>query len=517
MPHPRRYSATEREEEGLAAAPPAEFPITCLPRVLRRHAEAIAEVCRVPVAMSAPMVLATASAAIGRGLLVRSLRGHETPPNLYFLVAKASGTGGSSAFAKATAPLMGLQALLRREFDEDEKPRLEARKERIEAEINRLRSAMKKAGDEIEIGQLEEDMKKAKRDLAEVERDLHDPLLVASDATSEGMSHLLSIHKQCLSHFDADAADALGSILGRYQESGHVADSLWLKSYTGEPVTIVRKGAKTIYLEQPCISLLFLVTGDKAEELYQKRRLVEGGLLPRMLVCDPKARREPIPEETAGEVAQIPAEASQPYEAAVWAVARAYRLTDGEDDEPHVIGMEDAARAIYARDYNRTCRAINPEAEEDAFDARDTENAIRLGLVLHTFRHLEIRHEGGGRYTVASLAAHETALEESTARDALEIRDWFRGHQRAFLEPRKVAQDDERWNKMKDLLHDLSNGATLRDLYRGRRIAADKAEAERLVQVWIEEGRLRAEVRKPDGPGRPKTVYLVAKRAGPAR
>jgi len=466
--------------------------------------------------MAAPMVLATASAAIGRGLLVRSLNGHETPANLYFLVCKASGTGGSSAFGKATAPLAGLQALLRREFEENEKPRLEAREERIKAEIERIRSAMKKA-DENEIGQLEEDMKKAKRDLSEVEKQLHDPLLIASDATSEGMSNLLSIHGQCLSHFDSDAADALGSILGRYQSSGHVSDSLWLKSFTMEPVTIVRRGAKTLYLDQPCISLLFLVTGDKAEELYQTRRLVEGGLLPRMLVCDPKAKREPIPEATAGEVAQMPSDVTQPYEAAIWAVAKAYRLSGGEEAEPLLVEMEQAARTVFARDFNRTCQAVNPEAEEDAFDARDTENGIRLGLVLHTFRHLEIRHEGGATYHVETIKGHKTAMEESTARDALEIRDWFRTHQRAFLEPRKVAVDDERFDKLKNLLHDLPNGATLRDLYRGRRIADDKADAERLVQVWIDEGRLRSEVKKPDGAGRPTTIYFAAKRANGQR
>ena len=54
----------------------------------------------------------------------------------------------------------------------------------------------------------------------------------------------------------------------------------------------------------------------------------------------------------------------------------------------------------------------------------------------------------------------------------------------------------------------------MRDLYRGRRIADDKAEAERLVQIWIEEGRLRAEERKPSGAGRPTTVYSLAKRSG---
>lgn len=489
------------------------FPVNSLPRLLRRQAEAIAEVCRVPVAMSAPMVLATASAAIGRGLVVRSLKGESTYANLYFLVSKASGTGGSSAFRKATAPLYGLQALLRREFEEDEKPGLEARKERIEAEIQGLRASMKKA-DDTEIGQLEEDMKQAKKDLTEVEKLLHDPLLIASDATSEKMGYLLSIHGQCLSHFDSDAADAIGSILGRYQESRHISDSLWLKGYSVEETSTHRKGSGDLFLEKPCIALLFLMTGDKTEELYQNRRLVEGGLLPRILVCDPKAKRMPIPEESAGEAVEMPSDVTQPYEAAIWAVTRGYRLESGNEEEPHTIEMAENARRAFAKDWNRRCQEVNPEAEEDAFDARDTENAIRLALVLHVFRHLEIRHERGEIYQVEALRGHETEMEEATARDALEIRDWFLAHQRAFLEPRKVAADDDRWNKMKILLHDLPNGATLRDLYRGRRIADNKADAERLVEIWVEEGRLRSQVRKPDGPGRPTTVYLIAKKAG---
>ncbi len=93
---------------------------------------------------------------------------------------------------------------------------------------------------------------------------------------------------------------------------------------------------------------------------------------------------------------------------------------------------------------------------------------------------------------------HPVVME---ARAGIEPANGFRTHQRAFLEPRKIAVDDERWDKMKNLLHDLLNGATLRDLYRGKRIANDKVDAERLVDVWLEEGRLRSEERKPTGAG----------------
>ena len=105
---------------------------------------------------------------------------------------------------------------------------------------------------------------------------------------------------------------------------------------------------------------------------------------------------------------------------------------------------------------------------------------------------------------------HPVVME---ARAGIEPANGFRTHQRAFLEPRKIAVDDERWDKLKNLLHDLPNWATLRDLYYGKRIADDKADADRPVQVWFEEGRLRSEERKPTGAGRPATVYFAARRA----
>src|SRR4029077_14185101 len=71
-----------------------EFPVECLPPILEREARAISELCGVPLAMSAPMVLATASASIGKGLRVQSLPGKVTPANLFVLVCKTSGSGG---------------------------------------------------------------------------------------------------------------------------------------------------------------------------------------------------------------------------------------------------------------------------------------------------------------------------------------------------------------------------------------------------------------------------------------
>ena len=93
----RVYSAVERASDQAvperAAETPAEnkiadFPAESLPPVLERMARGISELCGVPLEMSAPMVLATASISLGKGLRVRSLPGRVTTGNLLCSCAK---------------------------------------------------------------------------------------------------------------------------------------------------------------------------------------------------------------------------------------------------------------------------------------------------------------------------------------------------------------------------------------------------------------------------------------------
>jgi hypothetical protein len=119
-------AVAEGESEADVAGGIADFPVDCLPPLLKNQVRAISALCGVPMAMSGPMVLGTASIAIGRGLRVRSLPGRLTQANLFVLVCKTSGSGGSLTFKHATAPLVGKQKTLRREFEELEKPRIDA-------------------------------------------------------------------------------------------------------------------------------------------------------------------------------------------------------------------------------------------------------------------------------------------------------------------------------------------------------------------------------------------------------
>ena len=136
----------------------------------------------------------------------------------------------------------------------------------------------------------------------------------------------------------------------------------------------------------------------------------------------------------------LPSEGSQPYESAIFVATHRYRFCDAVD--PDEIDFTPAARRVIVEDWNRFCTVSNG-TEDSPFEARHTENAIRLALVLHVFRHVEMKQSGEATYN-ARMHAHEHPVDEQTARDALRIRDWFTLHQEALRTPQRAAADDGR-------------------------------------------------------------------------
>ncbi len=484
-----------------------DFPVECLPPVLEREARGITELCGVPVAMSAPMVLATASISIGKGLRVRSLRGRITPANLYVLVCKTSGSGGSLTFKYATAPLVGMQQTIRRKFEVKLKPRIDAEHATISAEIEGLKRRSKRV-DADEREQIIEELAELNAKLAEIEKRVGS-LLYVTDITPEKLAEMLAEQGETLAHIDSDAADALGIIVGtRYGDGKHTQESTWLKGYAGEPTVVFRKNGKPLHLTAPCMAVLFVATPDKVQELFRMPRLTSGGLLPRFLVCDPRARPIPMDVNATEVVHTLASDVSQPYEAAIFAAINRYRFS--ADDKIKEIGMTPAAHRLFVDDWNRFCKSSDGSADSP-FESRHTENAIRIALVLHAFRHMEIEQESAGTFH-ATPHGHECSLDEQSARDGLRIRDWFTESQENLRAPQRVAADDKAWEKAEDLMRSCPDGITARDLYTGGRVCHDAATAKRLLTQWLDQGRIVSFERKPKGAGRPTTVYKLAPR-----
>jgi len=504
-------AADVADPESLAEESPADavdpFPVEYLPAVLRKMAEAIADVGGVPVAMSAPLVLAAASASIGRGVRVKSLLGRETRASLYLMMGKQSGSGGSGAYRLAMGPLSGFQAAERRSFESGLKPQIEGEREAVQIDIDKGRQSLKHLkGDTGEERQsIIEKLGTARRRLAEIEKELHDPLFMADDLTPEGMANLLSQHGETLAHFDSDAGDAISSVLGKYSDKDSSSESLWLKAFDGEPITIVRKNTGVIYLDAPSLAVCWVCTPAKVRELFQNERLCEAGLLPRFLVVDPKARAMEIPENMAGEARMIPSEVGQPYEAAIFNALREYRLD--ANAEPHLIEMTREARLAFTRDYNAVLRRAG--FKPDPFQSRLTEQAIRLALLCHLYEHCEIEKRGPGTFG-AEMVGHEHPLGTGVAKAGLVIRDWFERRQAEFLGPQREHAKEAGWEKARKIMLTRPDGITARELYSGRVIAANKTEAEAILAGWAEDGRIIPHAPKAGTPGRKVTRYTLA-------
>ena len=493
------------------------FPIQLLPPILARQAIAISELGGWPLAMTGPLVLGAASAAIGRGVRVQSFNGHLTRANIYVLIGKQSGGGGTSAYNHALAPLQGFQFRNRREHESGLKPALEAERMVKESEIDNLRSSLrlnksgksdKKAISGEERGEISEKIGNLRAELQRIEKELAGPLFIASDCTPEGMARLLTLHGETLFHTDSDAGDALAAILGRYKQDSESSqtESLWLKSYSGESIVIGRKKEGLLIIEEPCLAVLFLCTPERVRELFAKARLCEAGLLPRFHVVDPLTRAREIPEELAHEMRKLPSEVSQPYEAAMWAFLRAYRIEANEKDNQYIIDMEPEARLRLIRYFNEIVARTNNQP--NPFEARHAEQATRLALIHHLWSHVQIELRTTERtYGVkaGSLIGHETDLTVASAEAGIQIQEWCVRRQAQFL-GQKEAQDQETiWTQFHQRMKNRPH-FTVRDLYSSQNVS--KAEAEALFSLWERNGWiLRIESKEPHGRGRPPSLH----------
>jgi hypothetical protein len=346
---------------------------------------------------------------------------------------------------------------------------------------------------------------------AKIEQQRKGKLLYVTDITPEKLAELLADHGETLGHIDSDAGDALGLIVGtRYGgNEKHTSDSIWLKGYSGEPIVIFRKNSEPQHLTAPCMAVLFVATPSKVQELFKDSRLTNGGLLPRFLACDPRARPVPITAEDIPDTYKLPTNVSQPYESAIFTVLTRYRSVTTDEDISE-IDMTPAARKLLKDDWNGFCTGCD-DNEDHPFEARHTENAIRIALVLHTFRCISQLQESEGTFH-SKVYAHEAALDEQSMSDAIRIRDWFNQHQERLRGPQRAAVEDEAWRKAQLMMSERPGlGITGRDLYNSRKVCGNAREAEALLNKWRSEGRIVSFERKTtEKGGRPTVGYRLA-------
>lgn len=523
----------EAEASGEIVAPP--FPSECLPKVLREMAEGVAKLKRLPEAMSGPMVLGVASAALGRGVLLTGLHGQITPPNLFVCVCKESGTGGSSAFGAITAPLDGMQARILRTFREEDLPRLEAEKAMLTIEAENCKARCKKAAEDAgEREKAREELKGIMAKLKRNEEAMREPLLWTSDSTPEALAEKLAANGDMLAQLNPDAGDSFSSMLGCYRDksSRDGSHALWLKAFSNESHTITRTRG-TVHLRRPCLAMLLVITPSTARKHLEDKSLLETGFLGRLLICDPKAEMNEGTFEEALASPSLPSDVSQAYESAIWKALAFYHRPRGlvieswpdeedEEDEtpepegerePFAIKCDEGALRVLWEDRQRQCAAWKAAEESRELIARETEQAARIALVLHIYESMTFRRKGeGGTWKTHSCKGHEKPLSAEIMRRAVTLRDWFKASLAAMTAGQREAARDESFSKLtlSALKYDWhKTGITPRNLV-SHRFASTSAAARKMLEAWTAEGRLTKREREAKGTGRkPEAAFFL--------
>lgn len=539
-PNPRIFKPAERAEaEASGEIVSLPFPSECLPKVLREMAEGVAKLERLPLAMSGPMALAVASAALGRGVVLRGLRGKITPPNLFVCVCKESGTGGSTAFEAITAPLRGMEARIQRTFKDEELPRLEAEKITLNVEAENCKGRYKEAKKAASAGDCEQVRAELQIIMAKLKRNeesMSEPLLSTSDSTPEALAEKLAANGDTLAQLNPDAGDSFSSMLGCYRDKGSRDGShaLWLKAFSNESHTITRTRG-TVHLRRPCLALLLVVTPSTARKHLEDKSLLETGFLGRLLLCDPKAEMNEGTFEEALASPSLPSDVSQPYEAAIWKSLAFYHRPralglefwpdeDDEDEkapaqegerEPFVIECEEDALRVLHEDRLRQCKSWKAAENDRELIARETEMAARIALVIHSYEHMTFRRAGqGGTWKVHSCKGHEKPLTAETMRKAIMIRDWFKASLASMTAGQREAARDESFSKLHDCALKFNwhkTGITPRELIAHRIGSVRTSEAARkMLEGWAADGRLIKRERDAKGTGRkPEPAFFL--------
>ena len=421
--------------------PPKPFPLDSLPPIAASIVTEVARVERNPPILAACAALATLSAANGSGLEVATGPNRTARGNLYIVGTAPSGAGKSRAYDLICKPFLDAQREQMAHWQNEIAPDLEADIEIQEQRVEQLKAQARKAESDEDRALLREQLKFPKAQLRELKRKFHLPRWSTEDVTIEALADLLDQNNEVIFSMSADGRKVADNLLGRMNPNKRVDDSLYLKGFTGDGCTVDRKDKSPTILNHPCIGILWFIQPDILDDLVAERSLMQGGFLPRALMCHTQTKRQKI-----GVAAIDPI--SETAQADWHRLITELHSTYHQPGVRHVIQCSEAALQRLNAHFDQTVDQGNGEfADIESCVARWTEQAWHLAVVLHA--------------SLWGKHAHNHTLALETAEAAIAIADWFAGQQKDVLarglhEARKKIEDrvlkllDERWDRLKE-------------------------------------------------------------------
>ncbi len=440
-------------EQDQEAAP---FPLDALPESLRIPVEEVMRHYQVSALLPAVCALVINSAAIGRGLVVKS-NVRRTFANLYALIGARSGTGKSVVFDEFMAPITELQGEALEEFNSEQKPRAEADLKILQNEISGLVKVKKnpKKPDLIENIN-HEHLSELLREQSALEDKLQfSSRLWCSDFTSEELARLLASSQEQMAVLSDEGGLALYNMLGRYTKGETTDDILLCKAKTVNSHAVDRVGRPPLVLSRPCVALLLLVQPDLLRKAYSNERLLIGGFLARCLTADCKMQ---VQYEGEGTLTEADPDIMAGWNSRIRSLVKAFRFAQ----DSLWISVQPEVRALSREFKNEIVDLVRGELSDvSAFALRWVERAWEVSLNLHASLH--------------EVECPEFPLSAETFSNAIRIVRYFMTRQLEVLQMSRIQTINATRERLEEIFS--KNGKipiTLRDLYRRHGLERDE-------------------------------------------
>lgn len=467
---------------------PEPFPMECLPGAAGDMAR---EIARVTTSQSEPLaaaaVLGILSASIGAGIEISTGGERRTRGNLFTLAIADSGTGKGEAYKLAADPFEALEAEEIESFERHTKPGLLAELNVATARANKLCKDAAKETDRDAYRCTVADYRTAEEDRADLQRQIESaPRWKVADVTKEALAVVMQGQPgEAAASLSSEARGIFSIVKGRYGKEGGDED-FYCSGYSGDSLTVDRVGRPRVTLRRPCLSILWMIQPDAARKAFDDDSMTESGLLPRFLIFDPKAE----PQERNTQPAPIPPATKAAWAALVGELVESFRK---QGDDPRTATASEEALAVlaeYERENVRRRRHSGDLRDLASYVARWTENAWRIGVVLHAARHGD--------------KAPLERLDSATAGNAVKVMRWFSDRQLETLASGRWEKLRKRLLALLAVLAEANGEISLRDL---RRSHSFEEEEIRQLQATFPKS-FRIERRKPET-GRPSDIVTT--------
>lgn len=258
------------------------FPVDALPGVLAEHVAAVSESTQTPPELPAALALAVLATAAQKVVALRVSSDYTESLSLSVAAVLQPSERKSAVEGKMAAPIRAWEAKLQ----EDARPLvLESRRRLDVLKLRRRRLVAELAKADTPQPSLELMLVDTDREISSVERVVI-PRLLADDATPQALVALMAEQDGRIAVISSEGA-LLEAMVPR-GSSG--ALDVFLKGYSGDPISVDRKSGTRISLATPALTVGVTVQPSVIRRLARDAAVREGGLLSRILFFCPSPR-----------------------------------------------------------------------------------------------------------------------------------------------------------------------------------------------------------------------------------